>query len=243
MDHNALSLEPDGTMTAVDTWAARIRPHLAAAVENIVDAGRQLIAAKEALDHGDFLSLVKSLDLRPRTAQKFMAIARHELISNAPPGTHLPTSWTTLYELSRAPGDLLEQAFIDGKVTSDMSRKDAVQLVARLQEGRTHQVDHVQPDLSEAGMSGSRPATLEERLRRHQWELGAIAAGFIDGGGDIACLAETMLTELPPVWSCFGFDGPVEWVENCICIVALYPEPDFDRPWDDQPKEPAWIPS
>lgn len=37
------------TTTSVDAWATRIRPHLVAAWENIIAAGRELIEAKGAL--------------------------------------------------------------------------------------------------------------------------------------------------------------------------------------------------
>ncbi len=210
------------TEATVVRWAERISPHLTAIAQNIIQAGRELIFAKEELPHGDFLDLVESLGLRPRTAQKFMAIARHELLGNASPGSHLPTSWTVLYELSRAPGELLEQAFADGEVASDMSRKDAVQLVARLQiEARTAEAD-----------------TIEVRIRRAQWEMGCVAAGFMHADGDIAFAAEMLLDHVPPVWERLGYEGPVDWLEDCAALFALFPKPDFSQPWDKQP-EPA----
>ncbi len=210
-------MSTDIAKTEVAVWADRIRPHLTAIAENIIHTGRELILAKEELPHGDFLDLVESLGLRPRTAQKFMAIARHELLGNATPGTHLPTSWTTLFELSRAPSELLEQAFADGEVTPDMSRKDAVQLVARLQiKARTADAD-----------------TIEARIRRSQWEMGGIAAGFMRAGGDIACAAQ-MVGHVPPVWSRLGYEGPVDWIEDCVVLFTLFPYPDFGRPWTEQ---------
>lgn len=207
------------TEAAVERWAERISPHLTAIAENIIQAGRELILAKEELPHGDFLHLVEFLGPRPRTAQKVMAIARHELLGNATPGTHLPMSWTVLYELSRAAGELLEQAFADGEVASDMSRKDAVKLVVRLQiEARTAEAD-----------------TIEARIRRAQWEMGGIAAGFMHAGGDSACAAQ-MVHHVPPVWERLGYEGPLDWLEDCIVLFALFPKPDFSQPWDKQPQ-------
>src|SRR5687768_11939917 len=109
----------------VEIWAKRIRPHLVAAVEHIIAAGKELIGAKEALPHGEFGTLCESLGLTTRTAQRFMAIARHPVIANATHGSHLPTAWTTLFELSRMPGDDLEQALADGAVTAETSRREA----------------------------------------------------------------------------------------------------------------------
>jgi hypothetical protein len=203
-------------------WADRIRPHLVAAVENIIAAGRGLHTAKEDLAHGEFLDLVKSLGLRPRTAQKFMAIARHELIANAPPGTHLPASWTTLYELSRVPDALLEQALADGQVSRDMSRKDAVQLAARLQTEE---------------MSEQRARALTTKLRQAQWEMGAVAAGVVSAGGDLECCSAMLEEVEPAVWDRFGYDGPVAWLKDCMGLFQLFPKPDFSRSWDEQQEE------
>lgn len=83
-------------------WAERIGGALGKSVEAIVEAGALLTEAKADLDHGDFLEMLRGdLHLGHRMAQKLMAIAAHPLISNASISTHLPASWTTLYELTR----------------------------------------------------------------------------------------------------------------------------------------------
>lgn len=212
----------DAARSQVTLWADRIRPHLAAVAENIIRAGRDLITAKAELQHGEFFALVESLGLKPRTAQKFMA--RHELIGNAPPGAHLPTGWTTLYELSQAPGDLLERAITDGEVTPDMSKKDAAQLVARLKEEHTRE-------------TSAREQTA--RIRKAQWELGQAAAAYVQAGFDITSTNEMMVSDVPPGWEWFGYDTPAAWLGDLVGLLLLLPEPDFTRPWTEQLEQPS----
>lgn len=57
-----------------------------------------------------------------------------------------------------------------------MSRKEALQLVARLQ----------------TEMSEGRAQELAVQIRKAQWEMGGIAGGCIRAGLDIACCAETV---------------------------------------------------
>ena len=112
------------TTPAVSGWAGRIRPHLLAAAESIIAAGRELLAAKEALPHGQFGPLLDELGLTPRTAQRFMAIARHPVLSDPTHVSHLPGAWGTLYELSRLPGDVVQAALDRGQVSSSTLRED-----------------------------------------------------------------------------------------------------------------------
>lgn len=113
-------------------WANRIRPHLAGAVENIVAAGRELVAAKADLEHGQFETMVRDeLGIDPRTARRFMSVAEHPVIANRTHVSDFPPSWGTLYELSRLEPSQLEAAIAAGDVTPSLERKAAQQLVAR----------------------------------------------------------------------------------------------------------------
>ncbi len=210
-------MSTDIAKTEVTVWADRIRPHLVAIAENIIQAGHGLIAAKAELQHGEFLALVESLGLKPRTAQKFMSIARHDLIGNAPPGAHLPTGWTTLYELSQAPGDLLERAITDGEVTPEMSKKDAAQLVARLKEEQKRE---------------TRAREQTARIRKAQWELGLAAAAYLRAGIDLTSTNGMVGEVEPPGWECFGYDTPAAWLEDLI---------GFGRPWTEQEEDPPCV--
>lgn len=114
-----------------EDWASRIRPHLQAAVENIISAGTELLAAKDALPHGAFGQVVESLGLTRRTAQRFMAIARHPVLSNATHESHLPMAWTTLFELSKVDPEILETGLEAGTITPQTSRAEATELAKR----------------------------------------------------------------------------------------------------------------
>jgi hypothetical protein len=60
---------------------------------------------------GTFISMIRSDDALPfneRTAQRLMKISEHPVLTNTTHESHLPTSWTTLYELSKASPALLE---------------------------------------------------------------------------------------------------------------------------------------
>lgn len=60
----------------------------------MVCAGTLLVEAKTALPHGDFQAMVESeLPFGQRTAQRLMAMAGDERITNATHGSHLPPSW------------------------------------------------------------------------------------------------------------------------------------------------------
>lgn len=120
----------DSVSEAVTAWGHRIRPHLVLAVQHIVAAGKGLIDAKATLPHGQFGALLEHLGLNRRTAQRFMAIARHPVLSDATHGSHLPTSLRTLDELTRVPDYVLIQAINDRALTSATTRREAVELGA-----------------------------------------------------------------------------------------------------------------
>jgi len=89
-------------------WAARICAAYGRSIEAILDVGRELIAAKEALPHGEFQSMIRrDLPFGERMAQMYMRVARHRVLSNAKYTSHLPPSISTLYELSKLEPDEL----------------------------------------------------------------------------------------------------------------------------------------
>lgn len=98
--------------------------------DEILGVGEQLIAAKAALEHGDFQAMIDAeLPFSKQTANKLMTIAGDARIINAAPGRHLPVTWTVLYELTKIDNDeAFECAVLDGRIRSDMSRQDAERL-------------------------------------------------------------------------------------------------------------------
>jgi hypothetical protein len=113
----------------VAEWADRIRPHLEKTYHGIVGAGRELIAAKEALPHGRFTPLCRELGISVRVAERFMRVAAHPVIANATPGSGLPASASVLDVLIRLGDEELEQAVNSGEVTATTTRRQALELV------------------------------------------------------------------------------------------------------------------
>ena len=96
-------------------WARQISAAWRASIEAIFECGRLLIAAKDALDHGEFTKMVeRDLPFGKRTAQRLMAIARDTRLTNPTHASLLPQSWMTLYELTRLSDDYFATAIADG---------------------------------------------------------------------------------------------------------------------------------
>jgi Protein of unknown function (DUF3102) len=64
-------------------WAGQISAAWRSSIEAIFECGRLLIAAKDALDHGEFTKMVEhDLPFGERTAQRLMVIARDTRLTN-----------------------------------------------------------------------------------------------------------------------------------------------------------------
>lgn len=119
-------------------WARRINAEWRKSVEGILNVGRQLIAAKEACEHGEFLRLFKGhenavrepVPFTPETAQRLMAIYSKPPLSNAAHAQHLPQSWYTLYELTKLDDEQIVAGIKAGEITPDMTRAEASALRA-----------------------------------------------------------------------------------------------------------------
>ena len=107
-----------------------------AALRQFSSCGRLLIAAKEKLKPGEFLEMtVRDLPFTERTAQRLMAIARDERLTerltDATHGSLLPRSWRTLYELTRLTPEQFTAAISDGVIKPDMERRDITEWLDR----------------------------------------------------------------------------------------------------------------
>jgi|SRR5580692_2119267 N6-adenosine-specific RNA methylase IME4 len=119
-----IALRPPPGATA-QVWANRITTCWRASFEGILETGHLLIAAKEALEHGEFEKMIRSeLPFKTNTAQRLMAIARDERISNTANSPLLPPVWTTLYDLTKLDDDKFEERVKDGTIRPDMVAKD-----------------------------------------------------------------------------------------------------------------------
>ncbi|MDI3462128.1 MAG: hypothetical protein OJF50_000949 [Nitrospira sp.] len=109
-------------------WAKAIKSEYRKTVESVLVIGRMLLAAKEMLPHGEFQHIFVDLPFDRRTAELYMSIARNTVLSNAKYVSHLPSTVSVLYELSRLPESVLEAALSDGTIPPNLRREDARKL-------------------------------------------------------------------------------------------------------------------
>lgn len=110
-----------------DEWAEIIKGDLGRAVEGIVSAGRNLIAAKEDVAHGEWLPMLREIGINERVARRVMSIGQNAAISNRTNWSDFPSALAALYELSRMDPDDVEDGIEHGHITPDMTIKDAKQ--------------------------------------------------------------------------------------------------------------------
>jgi hypothetical protein len=124
--------------TKAEYWAPKIHGEWRKSIEGILGVGRQLIAAKEACEHGEFLRLFKGhenavsdhVPFGVSTADKLMEVARNEVISNSEFVPNLPQSWGTLYELTKLDDETLIAGIKAGEITPETTRAQAAALHA-----------------------------------------------------------------------------------------------------------------
>jgi len=105
-------------------YVERIRAAQARTVEAILELGRELIAAKEGLEHGDWLHALKEVPMNASCARQFMAVVKHPILSNQCTSTDLPPSARSLYELTQVPDDVLRTWLADGTITATTTVRD-----------------------------------------------------------------------------------------------------------------------
>jgi hypothetical protein len=143
------------------------------------DAGQGLLAVKAKVPRGDFLRMFQGharaighpLPFGGRTAQMFMAIAAHPVLSDPNHGSSLPNHWRTLYELSHLPVSMLTKALADGRVYPEMARQD----VLLLKKAR-HTADARRPTSQRARVYAQREIS---SLGRGQWQRYPTERGFL----------------------------------------------------------------
>jgi hypothetical protein len=112
------------------TWADRISEAWQKSTTAIIETGRLLIQAKDGLERGQWLQMIQAeLPFNQRTAQRLMAIAQHPVLSNTTHVSHLPSSWGTLYELTKLPESQFKAKLSDGTINPKMERRDVAALL------------------------------------------------------------------------------------------------------------------
>lgn len=118
-------------------WALRISACWQASVKAILEVGRLLSEAKQALPHGEFGSMCESaLPFTARTAQMLMAIAADPRLTNPKHVSLLPPHWGTLYELTKLTDEQFDAGVKDGTIIPDLDRQAAVRAARAIAPGR-----------------------------------------------------------------------------------------------------------
>lgn len=130
-----------GEVVLVSEFARRITAQWHLSREAVLEIGRILVEAKEALPHGEFGAMIKGqLPFGERYAQNLMAVARDERLSDPNHGPHLPTSARTLYALTRLDDESFETLIADGTIKPTMERRD-VETVVKKQHRAAREAD------------------------------------------------------------------------------------------------------
>jgi N6-adenosine-specific RNA methylase IME4 len=127
-------------ITAAD-YAEAIEGCWRRSIEAYIEAGALLIRAKQALPHGEFQAMVdENLPFGARTAQRLMAIAGDERLTNPTRVSLLPASWGSAYELTRFDDDALDTHFRDGTIRPEMERQEVVSLRRKVEDAQRRAV-------------------------------------------------------------------------------------------------------
>lgn len=110
-------------------WVGRIRQSWRTSVSAIVETGHLLVQARAALTPDEFRAMVETdLKFGIRTVQMLISISENRLLSDEANHGSLPSSWRTLYEISRLPEPAVVKAIEAGTITPDMERRDVARL-------------------------------------------------------------------------------------------------------------------
>jgi hypothetical protein len=155
-------------------WARRIneahKTVVGACLSNFLKLGRELLAAKRALPHGEFTPMIESdLNFTARTAQTLMRVARDKRLAKSEAASHLPKALTVLHELTRLPDEAIERGVSAGIIHPEMTRSAAKQFVTITTVDKTERVVAlVQP----ASKPKAKPFTKEMIDALNKGELG-----------------------------------------------------------------------
>jgi hypothetical protein len=110
----------------INPWTSKIIHAWHSTLEGFFECGRLLIQARDDLDHGEFLAMVKKdLPFGPRYAQMLMRVAADPRLTKTKHVSFLPPSPATLYQLSRLDDVTFRRALARGDIHADMDRAAA----------------------------------------------------------------------------------------------------------------------
>lgn len=106
-------------------WVDAIGGAWRKSLEAVFETGRLIIAAKEALPHGEFTAMIETdLPFGERYAQMLMKIASHPELTDPKHASVLPASPATLYELTKLDAETFSRRVQEGTIRPDMQRRE-----------------------------------------------------------------------------------------------------------------------
>lgn len=126
IDQAVATLQPPPGAPA-SAWAILISACWQTSVKAILEVGRLLTEAKQALPHGAFGAMIEAdLPFAARTAQMLMAISADPRITNPKHVSHLPAAWGTLYEITKLTDEQFDRGIAEKTIRPDMERREAI---------------------------------------------------------------------------------------------------------------------
>lgn len=132
-------------------WANRICAAWRQSVGSILETGRLLKQAKEALIAADWTAMIEcELPFTRRTADRLIAIGEDPKLADPTHVSLLPPHWGTIYECIKLDDKQFEACIADGTINPDMERRDIATVVKRARrEKREQELGGVQMALPE----------------------------------------------------------------------------------------------
>jgi len=115
-------------------WTPRIRAAIHKSFAGTMETGRLLREAKDAVDHGEWLPLLRGVGLHPRTAPMWMRIAVNPRFANASRDSLLPAYPGALDAISRLPEDVYQRLLAEGVINPTVSKAAIKEQLDRLQQ-------------------------------------------------------------------------------------------------------------
>jgi hypothetical protein len=125
-------LRDPAKLLAREDFAAEIRRAWAESQESFLLIGHYLTAAKDRLQHGEFMAMVASdLPFSHQTANKLMSVARFIESGELPPDS-LPNASETCYQITTLTAEERARALKEGVIQPAMRREDILQFKRRV---------------------------------------------------------------------------------------------------------------
>lgn len=141
-------------LRTVDDFAAEIGRLWRESYERFVQIGEYLEQAKQKLQHGEWIDMVKGRLPFGRIAAFQLMVAARALRSGLVPADRVPANYSTVYHIARLSQEERQRAFAEGIIHPSMKRADIVTFKRRMRR-----------PTSAPGNPDKRTALLQEKQR------------------------------------------------------------------------------